>query len=73
MKISHRGFAPLKHYKPEWSYIFLPSTLLWAMGNFYFSNGNLYFFLLILLEFFSDCNESTNPKLQLVQSDHVFS
>jgi hypothetical protein len=26
------------------------------MGNFYFSNSNLIIFLLILSEFFSDCN-----------------
>jgi hypothetical protein len=31
--------------------IFIPSTHLWAMDNFYFSNSNLYFFLLILLDF----------------------
>jgi hypothetical protein len=24
--------------------IFIPYTHLWAMSNFYFSNGNLYFF-----------------------------
>jgi hypothetical protein len=26
--------------------IFVPSTHLWAMGNFYFSSGNLFFFLI---------------------------
>jgi hypothetical protein len=25
--------------------IFIPSTDLWTMGNFYFSNGNLFFFI----------------------------
>jgi hypothetical protein len=32
----------------------IPSIHLWAMGNFYFSNGNLYFFIDSV--FYSDCN-----------------
>jgi hypothetical protein len=48
--------------------ILIPFTHLWAMSNFYFSNGNLYFFIDSVRVFFSLITKFPRKKGKYVTS-----